>query len=238
MFGSFVPEVSYAACGCYSDINWYCPNLTPECRNPTTDPDSPQYIPTANERVSEGFSSLPKTSTNQPTGQTNGTNPTAFCSGGSCTYIPLEPLYGLPTSYGPNQGQGSFVSLIGNSFKLLIGAGGLVAIVMIVLGALTYMFSDIAGNKKKSLDRIRGAMWAIVLLVSSYLILVTINPDLVKFSLDLGIPDNYNTTPNLSGNATPDPIQVKPDQLQEGERKCSQQGGTLHLKSDGTYLCQ
>mgnify|MGYP001604304454 FL=1 len=174
-----------------------------------------------------------RTTTSAPT---SGTNPTAFCSGGKCTYTPLEPLYGLPTSYGPNSG--SFASLIGSSFKLLIGAGALIAVVMLVLGALTYMFSDIVGNKKKALDRIRGAMWAIVLLVSSYLILVTINPDLVKFSLDLNVANNYNSTPNLSGTATPSPIVVKPEDLKEGERRCAEQGGTLHSKPDGTYLCQ
>jgi hypothetical protein len=117
---------------------------------------------------------------------------TQFCTGGSCTYVPLEPLPFLPNCFGPNcaagKTNGSFASLIGGSFKLLIGAGGVIAVVMIVLGALTYMFSDIVGNKKKALDRIRGAMWAVVLLVSSYLILYTINPELLTFNLNLNTP--------------------------------------------------
>jgi hypothetical protein len=117
---------------------------------------------------------------------------TQFCTGGSCTYVPLEPLPFLPNCFGPNcaagKTNGSFASLIGGSFKLLIGAGGVIAVVMIVLGALTYMFSDIVGNKKKALDRIRGAMWAVVLLVSSYLILYTINPELLTFNLNLNAP--------------------------------------------------
>ena len=122
---------------------------------------------------------------------------TQFCTGGSCTYVPLEPLPGLPTSYGPNQG--SFPTLIGNAFKLLIGAGAVIAVVMIVLGALTYMFSDIVGNKTKALSRIRNAMWAVVLLVSSYLILVTINPELVKFNLNLNGANNNGAAQNPTG---------------------------------------
>jgi hypothetical protein len=166
-----------------------------------------------------------------------GTNQSVFCTGGSCTYVPLEPLPGLPTSYGPNQG--SFASFIGSGFRLLIGAGGLIAIVMIVLGALTYMFSDIVGNKKKALDRIRGAMWAVVLLVSSYLILITINPDLITFSLNLSASNNFTTAPNTV-SAT-NPVQQTPSQLQAQQNSCTAQcgpiGGTVHINSGG-YSCQ
>ncbi len=135
-----------------------------------------------------------------------GTTPTQavsqFCTGGSCTYVPLEPLPGLPNSYGPNQGIASYIS---SGFKLLIGAGALIAVIMIILGALTYMFSDIVGNKKKALERIRGAMWGLVILVSSYLILYTINPDLTKFSLNLNTANNFTPAPNAAGGATPAP---------------------------------
>ena len=116
-----------------------------------------------------------------------------FCQNGGCTYTALEPIPGLPNVYGPQQGFGGLVS---GSFKLLIGAGAVVAVVMIVLGALTYMFSDIAGNKTKALSRIRGAMWAIVLLMSSYLILYTINPDLVNLTFVPSISNNYTVGAN------------------------------------------
>lgn len=161
-----------------------------------------------------------------------------FCTGGSCTYVPLEPLPGLPTSYGPNQG--SFPALISSSFTLLIGAGAVIAVVMIVLGALTYMFSDIVGNKTKALARIRNAMWAVVLLVSSYLILVTINPDLVKFSLNLNVANNFTPAPNTPGAATP--AQQTQAQIQAQQNSCIQTcgslGGGLHTNVDGSFTCQ
>lgn len=156
-----------------------------------------------------------------------------FCTGGSCTYVPLEPLPYLPNQYGP---QNSFASLMPGIFKLLIGAGAVIAVVMIVLGALTYMFSDIVGNKKKALDRIRGAMWAIVLLVSSYLILVTINPDLVKFNLNLNSTNNFITTPNPTGTANS--TQMTQAQYQAALSQCAQGGKTVHPNSDGTLVCQ
>lgn len=66
---------------------------------------------------------------------------------------------------------------------------------MIVAGALTYMFSDVVGNKTKAIARIRNAMWGLVILVSSYLILVTINPELTTFNLNLKVHNNYDTSP-------------------------------------------
>ena len=126
-----------------------------------------------------------------------------FCQGGSCTYIPLEPLPGLPNSYGPNAGSGSFPELISKSFQLLLGAGAAIAVVMLIIGALTYMFSDVITDKFKAKERIRNTMWAIVLLVSSYLILNTINPDLVTFKLNLSALNSSGT----SGGAQPTPQQ-------------------------------
>ena len=156
-----------------------------------------------------------------------------FCTGGSCTYEPLEPLPYLPNKYGP---ENSFASAIPGIFKLLIGGGATIAVVMIVLGALTYMFSDIVGNKKKALDRIRGAMWAIVLLVSSYLILATINPDLVTFSLKLKTADNFMKSPDPIIDATP--AQMTQDQYQAALNQCIQGGKTMHQRPDGTPICQ
>ncbi len=128
------------------------------------------------------------------------TNP-AFCKNGTCTYIALEPLPigGYTNCYGGAnevcKNPVSFQSLVSNSFKLLLGAGATIAVVMLIIGALTYMFSDILHKRVNALARIRGAMWAIVLLVSSYLILNTINPDLVTFKLDLTAVTSSPSTP-------------------------------------------
>jgi hypothetical protein len=69
--------------------------------------------------------------------------------------------------------------------RLFIWLGGIVAVVMIIIGALTYMFSDIVSNKSRAIARIRGAMWALVLLASSWLILNSINPQLVNLNLKI-----------------------------------------------------
>lgn len=124
-----------------------------------------------------------------------------FCTGGKCTYVALEPIPGLPDCYGPNPPAkclnattDNFAGWVANGFKIFIGVGALVAIIMLIIGAMTYMFSDVVGKKKDALDRIRAAMWGIVLLLSSYLILFTINPDLTIFKA-IKLQDNFNTQP-------------------------------------------
>lgn len=123
-----------------------------------------------------------------------------FCQGGSCTYTSLEPLPGLPSTFGPNSG--SFPELVSKSFQLLLGAGAAIAVVMLIIGALTYMFSDVITDKFKAKERIRNTMWAIVLLVSSYLILNTINPDLVTFKL------NFSAISGAKNSQTSAPLQI------------------------------
>lgn len=129
-----------------------------------------------------------------------GKNPNIFCQGGSCTYVPLEPLPFLPEKYGPSSG--SIGDWVTKGFRFLISAGAIVAVVMIVLGALTYMFSDVVGNKTKAIARIRNAMWGLVILVSSYLILYTINPELTSFNLNFQLLNNYDkSTHNTSSSS-------------------------------------
>lgn len=126
---------------------------------------------------------------------------TPFCTDGKCTYTSLEPL---PLPGGKTLDATTFPAYISGAFKLLLASGATIAVVMLVIGALTYMFSDVVGNKKKALDRIRGAMWAVLLLVCSYLILNTINPDLVTFRLDLGATTNPTNPPPSGATLTTD----------------------------------
>ena len=160
------------------------------------------------------------------------TPPEPFCKNGTCTYIALEPLpiAGYENCYGGAnkdcKNPVSFQSLVSNSFKILLGAGATIAVVMLIIGALTYMFSDVVGHKTKAIARIRGAMWAIVLLVSSYLILYTVNPDLITFKLYLTAitsPPSSSGTRVIITNPSGENIYNGPkayDQLWELKSKC------------------
>jgi hypothetical protein len=92
---------------------------------------------------------------------------------------------------------GEFVA---NLYKFALGLSGAAAFGVIIYGAILYASS--AGNPSKQKDAwdwIRGAIWGVVLLLAAYLILYTINPNLV----DLTSPElnEINIVPFESSNS-------------------------------------
>lgn len=68
--------------------------------------------------------------------------------------------------------------------KLLIGIAAVLAVFMIVWGGFEYVLTEAVASKTDAKDRITKAILGLLLALSSYLILNTINPDLVNFRLD------------------------------------------------------
>ncbi|HXF44232.1 MAG TPA: pilin [Candidatus Paceibacterota bacterium] len=78
---------------------------------------------------------------------------------------------------------GSIASYIKRIYMFSVGIAGVLAVGMIVVGAI--MISVSAGNpdkQREGRDYITSALWGVALLLGSYLILRTINPRLVNLS--------------------------------------------------------
>ncbi|MDP2947012.1 MAG: hypothetical protein Q8N88_02770 [Nanoarchaeota archaeon] len=76
--------------------------------------------------------------------------------------------------------------LIRYIYRFALLACGLTAFVAILIGAILYVTS--AGDSSKASDakdRITSALWGILILLSSFLILNTINPDLLNLNINL-----------------------------------------------------
>jgi hypothetical protein len=100
--------------------------------------------------------------------------------GTNCKYVPLEPLSLLDES-----GTTSFAGFISSLFKVLFAVSGLLAVVMLTFGGIEYMVSDIAHRKNEGLARAQAAVYGILILAGSWLLLHTINPELLNFNLDI-----------------------------------------------------
>lgn len=74
----------------------------------------------------------------------------------------------------------SFLGYIQSFYLFLISFSTVLAIFMIVLGGFQYMSTDVIGKKKDGLEKVRNAVIGLVLVLSSYLILYTINPEFVS----------------------------------------------------------
>ena len=72
-------------------------------------------------------------------------------------------------------------------YQFGVGIAGILAVGMIVVGAITISLSGAIDKQKEGKDMIKSAIWGIALLLGSYLILNTVNPELTKLK-DPNIP--------------------------------------------------
>lgn len=128
----------------------------------------------------------------QPNQQTNPACPDQ--KPGELCYTPLEPFPGVDQS-GSRQ---SLESLLNFIFKTLFTIGGLIAVLFLILGGLAYMTSEVAHKKEEAKKRIAGAVYGLVLLAVSWIILNEINPELLNFDLTSRQTQSPNTPAYLA----------------------------------------
>lgn len=68
--------------------------------------------------------------------------------------------------------------------KLFLGIAGVLAVVMIVWGGVQYMTSELISSKEEGKKSITNAIFGLLLALGAYLILNTINPDLLNVCLN------------------------------------------------------
>jgi hypothetical protein len=74
------------------------------------------------------------------------------------------------------------------TYSFAVGAAGIVAVAVIVFGAIYYMVSSGSPDKQNDAKSyITSALWGVALLLGSYLILNTINPQLVEIDYPSGV---------------------------------------------------
>ena len=121
---------------------------------------------------------------------------------GQLTYTPLEPLPGTVNGWGETQ---QLPALLSALFKLLITLGSLFAVVMLVVAGIGYMVSEAAVDIEKAKQRAQAALWGLLLLAGSWLILYTINPELLNFKLLVG--NTTSAPPGGSESKESNPLQ-------------------------------
>ena len=91
-------------------------------------------------------------------------------------YVPLAPL-----NTSPGQAVESS-TYIPNLFRFGIGIAGGLAVLAIAYGGIKYMLSDVVTSKSDAISGIKNALLGLLLVLAAFLILRTINPDLVNLS--------------------------------------------------------
>ena len=98
-------------------------------------------------------------------------------------YEPISPIPGIGGTINLKENTGNYFQKM---FQFALGIAGILAVLMIVIGGIQYMMSDAFTSKEDAKKRIWGALWGLLLLFASVIILETINPALLN--LQLGLP--------------------------------------------------
>jgi hypothetical protein len=109
-------------------------------------------------------------------------NPSFVGTNGNLNYVPLEPLPSGFISDGNAYSDGNVASILNAFIKIAIIGGGFLAVALFVFYGIRYMLTDVVGTKSDAKDHLKNAFWGLLLLLGSYLILYTINPQLLNFS--------------------------------------------------------
>lgn len=98
------------------------------------------------------------------------------------TYTPLAPLPGLDGAY-DTTGECPLGRYLNIMIKLIIGIATVLAMVMIVLGGMEYMTSELISSKEAGKEKIKNAIIGLLIALGAWLILNTINPTLLNVCL-------------------------------------------------------
>lgn len=113
------------------------------------------------------------------------------------TYTPLAPLPNLETLQ--LEKTVNFRGYVTYAFNLLIAIGAVAAVFMITWGGFEYMTTDAVQGKSEGLAKIQNAIYGLLLILTSYLILRTIDPRFVSIP-DTLVPPIQSCTSTIKTN--------------------------------------
>jgi hypothetical protein len=110
------------------------------------------------------------------------------------TYTMLAPLPGLEGTINTVDDCpfGKYLNII---IKLIMGISAVLAMVMITMGGIQYITSDLVSNKEAGRETITHAILGLVMMLGAFLILNTVNPKLLNACLKM---------PTVTINISPD----------------------------------
>ncbi|MCA9365281.1 hypothetical protein KC723_00115 [Candidatus Kaiserbacteria bacterium] len=119
--------------------------------------------------------------------------------------IPFRPLVGIP---GFNGGEEISLNLFVNRFFLTcIALAALLAVVKLVIAGFKYMMTDVVTSKEDAKNDIKGALFGLLVVASTVLILSTINEKITNFDIVNKYSGLISPSANNSGGGGGNPVQ-------------------------------
>lgn len=141
------------------------------------------------------------------------------------SYTYLAPLSDEKT-FNPDQ-ENALSKYINFVVKIAIGIAAVLAVIMIVMGGIQYMTSELISSKEEGKKRITNAILGLLIALGAYLILYTINPNLLKLDITIA-PTELSFKPGEDGLGT------TPESTSTTSSGALRRKVTLKLKTGGT----
>jgi cell wall-associated NlpC family hydrolase len=122
---------------------------------------------------------------------------------------------------------GKYLNLL---IQLVIGISGVLAVVMIVMGGIEYMGSELISSKEAGKDKIQNALFGLLIALGAWALLNTINGDLLNSDVKI---DQATVTIDLGGESSAPFIPISPTSLQGLGISCPGSGGKVNVASIG-----
>jgi hypothetical protein len=120
-------------------------------------------------------------------------------------YTTLAPLPGVkPTT--------NLTDYLPNVFNLSIGIAAVLAFIVITIGGVLYATTDALSGKSQGREYITNAIWGLLLVIGSYVILYTINPQILDFSVAINQSNIKVSAPTVTAGTPMTQEQIAADQ--------------------------
>lgn len=119
-------------------------------------------------------------------------------------YTVLTSLPGIETS----PGKTNLERYLPGAFNLAVGIALGLAFVVITFGGVMYATSDAISGKSQGKEYIQNALWGLLLVISSYVILYTLNPKILNFELIFRRPPQVEVTYPTPTTTCPDCVVI------------------------------
>lgn len=94
----------------------------------------------------------------------------------------------------------SFTNILKVIFNWMVAITMILAVIFIVIGGIQYMTTDAVYDKKEGLTKIQGAIAGLILALVSWLILATINPELLTLEFTVSDAPAFNPNSAVDGS--------------------------------------
>lgn len=105
---------------------------------------------------------------------------------------------GTLKNFDASGGNGKLGEYLNLMIKIFIGLCAVMSVVMIVIGGMEYITSELPFAKESGKDRIAHALLGLVIALGAYALLFTINPDLLKSDFNPPAITSTSTGPGLT----------------------------------------